>query len=243
MERAAVVLLTCNSATSVSFWIFRSDPRTLLLLPWSKRELFLFPISRTPHFSHHSQLVERSKLDKSVLSNFELDSTLYVGLLIRTMPGDGNNNGNNFSLRGEGAAESSLEYQTLKLSVRSSRMTQPGLYKALDQSSWLTNKPPGAARKQFDDHDFPGYGTYNVHHTPRWSELDRIHRSLFQQDRTHEHMLGELEATAISGNDILSSTFYVSGLVTLSAGTMAPLCLFLVGALLYLFRGIYHEIG
>lgn len=53
--------------------------------------------------------------------------------------------------------------------------------------------------------------------------------------------LKELEATAISGNDILSSTFYVSGLVTLSAGKLAPVCLFLVGVVLYLFRGIYHE--
>ncbi len=54
-------------------------------------------------------------------------------------------------------------------------------------------------------------------------------------------LLNELEATAISGNDILSSTFYVSGLVTLSAGKLAPLCLLLVGFVLYLFRGIYHE--
>jgi amino acid transporter len=54
-------------------------------------------------------------------------------------------------------------------------------------------------------------------------------------------LLKELEATAISGNDILSSTFYVSGLVTLSAGKLAPFCLMLVGFVLYLFRGIYHE--
>jgi len=53
--------------------------------------------------------------------------------------------------------------------------------------------------------------------------------------------LQQLEATAISGNDILSSTFYVSGLVTLSAGKLAPVCLAMVGIVLYLFRGIYHE--
>lgn len=53
--------------------------------------------------------------------------------------------------------------------------------------------------------------------------------------------LRHLEATAISGNDILSSTFYVSGLVTVSAGKLTPVCLVLVGIVLYLFRGIYHE--
>jgi amino acid transporter len=54
-------------------------------------------------------------------------------------------------------------------------------------------------------------------------------------------LLTELEATSISGNDILSSAFYVSGLVTLSAGKLAPLCLLLVALVLYMFRGIYHE--
>jgi len=64
-----------------------------------------------------------------------------------------------------------------------------------------------------------------------------------QEEEIHEesYLLKELEATAISGNDILSSTFYVSGLVTISAGIMAPVCLALVGVCLYLFRGIYHE--
>ncbi|GMH70310.1 hypothetical protein TrRE_jg7591, partial [Triparma retinervis] len=54
-------------------------------------------------------------------------------------------------------------------------------------------------------------------------------------------LLNELEATAISGNDILSSVFYVSGLCTIQAGKLAPLCLFLVALVLYLFRGIYAE--
>jgi len=67
-----------------------------------------------------------------------------------------------------------------------------------------------------------------------------INKTLQYKESGHV-LLGELEATAISGNDILSSTFYVSGLVTLSAGKLAPLCLLLVGMVLYLFRGIYHE--
>jgi len=133
------------------------------------------------------------------------------------------------------------EQQAMKLSVRSSRMGKPALYKELDRSSWMGQTPPGASRKKFEDHDFPGYGTYDVHHTPRHSEMEHINRMLFQEiDRKHK-LLNELEATAIAGNDILSSTFYVSGLVTLSAGIMAPICLTLVGLVLYLFRGIYHE--
>jgi amino acid transporter len=70
--------------------------------------------------------------------------------------------------------------------------------------------------------------------------MERIDENL-ELVESRRILLKELEATAISGNDILSSTFYVSGLVTLSAGKLAPLCLFLVGLVLFLFRGIYHE--
>ena len=91
-----------------------------------------------------------------------------------------------------------------------------------------------------DSHDFAGYGSYDVRATPSHSEMNSIDESL-QSVQNKKVLLRELEATAISGNDILSSTFYVSGLVTLSAGKLAPLCLALVGIVLYLFRGIYHE--
>ena len=91
-----------------------------------------------------------------------------------------------------------------------------------------------------DPHDFAGYGSYDVRTTPGISEMEKIDENL-QVDESRKVLLPELEATAISGNDILSSVFYVSGLVTLSAGKLAPLCLFLVGVVLYLFRGIYHE--
>ena len=120
--------------------------------------------------------------------------------------------------------------------------THPDLKHQLDQSAWLMT-PPGAARKQyFAPHDFAGYGSYHVKHTPRKSEMEQLAQQLAAQEKRHHNCsLNELEATAISGNDILSSTFYVSGPVTLSAGVMAPLCLLLVAAVLYLFRGIYHE--
>mmetsp|Transcript_28525 Transcript_28525/g.47457 ORF Transcript_28525/g.47457 Transcript_28525/m.47457 type:complete len:723 (+) Transcript_28525:146-2314(+) len=118
-------------------------------------------------------------------------------------------------------------------------MSNPALYEQLDKSSWLWT-PPGSTRKKYDSHDFPGYGSYDVRTTPPQSDILIIGETLDQKEK-NKVFLKELEATAISGNDILSSTFYVSGLVTLSAGKLAPLCLMLVGFVLYLFRGIYHE--
>lgn len=55
--------------------------------------------------------------------------------------------------------------------------------------------------------------------------------------------LGAWRATAICGNDITSSCLYVSALAALYAGPLAPLALALVAGVLYLFRGIYAEVG
>ena len=118
-------------------------------------------------------------------------------------------------------------------------MSNPTLYEQLDKSSWLWT-PPGSTRKKYEPHDFPGYGSYDVRTTPPQSDIMYIDETLEAHEK-NKVFLKELEATAISGNDILSSTFYVSGLVTLSAGKLAPFCLMLVGFVLYLFRGIYHE--
>ena len=122
-------------------------------------------------------------------------------------------------------------------------ISNPGLQDSLNRSShgWdVVSSPPGATRKRYNSHDFPGYGSYNITTKPSPSEMDYVNSSMHQRE-TNEVFLEELEATAISGNDILSSTFYVSGLVTLSAGKLTPVCLVLVGVVLYLFRGIYHE--
>lgn len=54
--------------------------------------------------------------------------------------------------------------------------------------------------------------------------------------------LNELAATAICGNDILSSCLYVSGIAMIFAGVYAPLVLLLVGVLLYFFRFVYTEV-
>ena len=54
--------------------------------------------------------------------------------------------------------------------------------------------------------------------------------------------LGELESTAICGNDITSSCLYVSALAILYAGRWAPLALLLVALVLWMFRKIYAEV-
>jgi amino acid transporter len=57
------------------------------------------------------------------------------------------------------------------------------------------------------------------------------------------HRLGVWAATAICGNDITSSCLYVAALSAVYAGKYAPLCLLLVGGVLYLYRWIYAEVG
>ncbi len=59
--------------------------------------------------------------------------------------------------------------------------------------------------------------------------------------RKHEY-LGSWLATAICGNDILSSTLYVSGIAALFAGIYAPLVLLAVAGVLFLYRFVYREV-
>jgi amino acid transporter len=54
--------------------------------------------------------------------------------------------------------------------------------------------------------------------------------------------LGELAATAISGNDISSSVLYVSALAIIYAGQFAWITLFIVATVLFFFRKIYGEV-
>lgn len=63
------------------------------------------------------------------------------------------------------------------------------------------------------------------------------------EDSTRPHFkLGEFAATAISGNDILSSCLYVSGIAAIFAGVYAPLVLLLVAGVLFLYRAVYREV-
>lgn len=54
--------------------------------------------------------------------------------------------------------------------------------------------------------------------------------------------LGQWFATAICGNDILSSTFYVSGISILYAGVFAPLVLAFIGLVLFFYKSVYVEV-
>jgi len=56
------------------------------------------------------------------------------------------------------------------------------------------------------------------------------------------HKLNELQATAISGNDISSSCLYVSALTITYAGQYAWISLLVVALVLFLFRKIYGEV-
>jgi amino acid transporter len=62
-------------------------------------------------------------------------------------------------------------------------------------------------------------------------------------DTSARHKLGQLKATAICGNDIMSSCLYVSALSAIYAGPYAPIALLIVGGVLYLYRKVYAEVG
>lgn len=54
--------------------------------------------------------------------------------------------------------------------------------------------------------------------------------------------LNQWFATAICGNDILSSALYVSGISILFAGIYAPIVLVLIGVILFLYKKVYTEV-
>ncbi len=58
---------------------------------------------------------------------------------------------------------------------------------------------------------------------------------------THKK-LGEWLATAVCGNDILSSCLYVSGIAVIYAGIYAPLVLILIVIILYFYKSVYTEV-
>ncbi len=67
--------------------------------------------------------------------------------------------------------------------------------------------------------------------------------SLSEMPQIKKHVkLGELAATAISGNDISSSVLYVSALAIIFAGQYAWITLLIVALVLFLFRKIYGEV-
>lgn len=92
-------------------------------------------------------------------------------------------------------------------------------------------KPPG----ECSCWEFPGWG--------KVASIDDIEIDSPAEDPKPSSRLGVWRATAICGNDITSSCLYVSALAALYAGPLAPLTLLLVAGVLFLFRGIYAEVG
>ena len=60
---------------------------------------------------------------------------------------------------------------------------------------------------------------------------------------SYANKLGVWRSTAICGNDITSSCLYVAALCAAQAGSLAPVVLLVVAAVLYLFRKVYAEVG
>ena len=54
--------------------------------------------------------------------------------------------------------------------------------------------------------------------------------------------LNQIYATAIRGNDILSSALYVSGIAIIFAGVLAPLVLLFIAGVLFLYKAVYTEV-
>lgn len=67
-------------------------------------------------------------------------------------------------------------------------------------------------------------------------------QTVARDERLTHHKLGQFFATAICGNDILSSALYVAGIAALYAGLYAPFVLLAVGVVLLLYRSVYREV-
>ena len=83
----------------------------------------------------------------------------------------------------------------------------------------------------------------NSNATPSKSNPTDDHLVHYNTPELPKHeKLGELAATAISGNDISSSVLYVSALAIAFAGQYAWVTLLIVALVLYFFRKIYGEV-
>ncbi len=65
---------------------------------------------------------------------------------------------------------------------------------------------------------------------------------MFKKITSESNRLGQWSATAICGNDILSSALYVSGIAILFAGVYAPLVFLLIALVLFFYKSVYTEV-
>ncbi len=97
---------------------------------------------------------------------------------------------------------------------------------------------PEGASAEPESWEFAGWGT-----AERITDLPRDGIKIRRLDQARKGHLGAWASTAICGNDITSSCLYVSALCAAQAGVYAPVSLAVVCAVLYLFRGVYAEVG
>ena len=64
----------------------------------------------------------------------------------------------------------------------------------------------------------------------------------YKKDSKEPSRLGQWLATGICGNDILSSTFYVSGIASVYVGVFAPVVLAVIGIVLFFYKAVYTEV-
>lgn len=67
-------------------------------------------------------------------------------------------------------------------------------------------------------------------------------KKISSHPKTTHTKLNQWYATAICGNDILSSALYVSGIAVLFAGVFAPIVLLAIGFVLWLYKKVYTEV-
>ena len=65
---------------------------------------------------------------------------------------------------------------------------------------------------------------------------------MIEKNKHSGEKLGQWLATAICGNDILSSALYVSGIAIIFAGVFAPVVLLLVALVLFFYKKVYTEV-
>ena len=109
----------------------------------------------------------------------------------------------------------------------------------MDDEPTTTQDSGGVEAPVPNEHwEFAGWGTAH-----KLDDLGEGPIEVHHLGKGHGHKLSQLQATAICGNDITSSCLYVSALCALYAGPLAPIALAIVAGVLYLFRGIYAEVG
>mmetsp|Transcript_84839 Transcript_84839/g.274211 ORF Transcript_84839/g.274211 Transcript_84839/m.274211 type:complete len:782 (-) Transcript_84839:47-2392(-) len=74
------------------------------------------------------------------------------------------------------------------------------------------------------------------------AEPENAHGHAGNEGNEDSHKIGELPSTAICGNDITASCFYVVGELSKNAGVYSPICTLLSSFTLFCFRSIYGEV-